>query len=452
MRITIMGLGLHGGGLASARYFLSKGARLTVTDLRDEETLRPSIKPLEGEDVRFVLGRHEIEDFSTADMVIKNPAVPASSPYLAAAQRVESDISVFLRINRRPIIAVTGSKGKSTIVSAIYHAAKQSYPNALLGGNITVSPLSFAGKAEVPSRDPVILELSSWQLGDLKGKGLLSPEISVVSNIMHDHQNAYPNMEAYMADKAVIFESQKADTFTILNLEDPRHDYFLQRSPAQPRFFSSKALPPGKRGAWLTEDGRGYMHIDDNKEAEEILPQRLALAGQHNRVNLLTAALSLRLFGMDTVSIRSGLQDFPGIPHRMELVAEKQRVRWYNDSAATIPEATAGAVESFPDELILLCGGTDKELVFEELLDCIDKPKQLHLLSGSASERLIIELKQRKIPFYGPYQSLKTAVERISQLASPGDTVLFSPGATSFGMFLNEFDRGNQFKELVKGL
>ncbi|MDY7027973.1 MAG: UDP-N-acetylmuramoyl-L-alanine--D-glutamate ligase, partial [Spirochaetota bacterium] len=143
MKITVMGLGLHGGGIATARFLAGQGAELTVTDLRDEETLRPSMEQLRGLPIRYVMGRHEMEDFSGADMVIKNPAVRRSSPYLKAARRVETDLTLFLRLNRRPVLAVTGSKGKSTTVSVLHAIAKREYPEALLGGNITISPLSF---------------------------------------------------------------------------------------------------------------------------------------------------------------------------------------------------------------------------------------------------------------------------------------------------------------------
>jgi UDP-N-acetylmuramoylalanine--D-glutamate ligase len=194
MKVLIMGLGLHGGGLESARYLLRHGADLTVTDLRDEKTLAASIEQLEtsrsvvpGGAIRYVLGRHETDDFRNADMVIKNPGVRPDSPYLKAARHIETDIGLFLAaIGKLPVrlMAVTGSKGKSSVSSALYWALKESNKRAFLGGNITVSPLSFLD--ELQNGDTVVLELSSWQLGDLKGRtaedgsALLKPKAAVL--------------------------------------------------------------------------------------------------------------------------------------------------------------------------------------------------------------------------------------------------------------------------------
>ena len=194
-----MGLGLNGGGLACVRYFASLGAHVTATDLRSEEILAPSLEKLKDLPVRYVLGEHRMEDFEQADLVIKNPAVPADSPFLKASRQVETDLSVFLANCTNPILAVTGSKGKSTVVSALHAVLSSAGLNPRLGGNITVSPLTFL--EELKGDEPVILELSSWQLGDLKGRNLLHPRISVITNIMNDHQNMYAAFSDYVDDK-----------------------------------------------------------------------------------------------------------------------------------------------------------------------------------------------------------------------------------------------------------
>jgi len=450
MKVTIMGLGLHGGGLASARFFIEEGAEVTVTDLRDEKILGPSIRKLTPFPVRFVLGRHEMSDFSEADIVVKNPAVPASSPYLKTAARVESDISIFLRHNNRPIIAVTGSKGKSTVVSAMFHAIQVRYPEARLGGNITVSPLTFIDECRTESDAPVILELSSWQLADLRGKGLLKPVVSLITNIMHDHQNSYDSMEAYVADKKIIYADQTKEAYTVINGDDPWSAEFASETPAKPiPFFRDENAARGV-SAWLAEDGSGWYR--DTSGKEKILPAHIAICGEHNRLNLLSAALVLKLFGITGSDIKERLAGFRGIPHRLELLTEKRQVRWYNDSASTIPEATAVAVKSFSAPLILITGGTDKNLDFSPLESYAAVPKKMILLEGSASDKMADILKSRDLPFSGPFGSLKEAVRCAEEEAAPGDVVLFSPGATSFGMFLNEFDRGDQFKALVGSL
>lgn len=191
LHVTVMGLGLNGGGLSSARFFASKGAQVTVTDMKSEKELAPSIEALaDFPGIRFVLGTHELSDFSGADMVIKNPGVKlAGNRFLENARSIETDISVFLRLSAAPILAVTGSKGKSSTVSALYHGLKKTGYPAFLGGNITVSPLTFL--EETDASTPVVLELSSWQLSDLRGRNLLKPRIALITPVMSDHQNWY---------------------------------------------------------------------------------------------------------------------------------------------------------------------------------------------------------------------------------------------------------------------
>ena len=218
-RVTVMGLGLHGGGAAAARFCAERGAKVTVTDLQREEKLAGSIETLSDLPIRFVLGRHEPEDFTGADIVVKNPAVPRNARYLAMAERVETDISLFLRECAVPIIAVTGTKGKSTTVSAIHYGLTRAGYRSHLGGNITISPLTFLdevngesdaapGPADAGGRRVVVLEVSSFQLGDLlltPHPDLFKPRVSVITNIFEDHQDYYGSMEAYVAAKRIIY-------------------------------------------------------------------------------------------------------------------------------------------------------------------------------------------------------------------------------------------------------
>jgi len=452
MKITIMGLGLHGGGIASARFLAERGADLTVTDLRDQQTLLPSMDQLRDLKIRYVLGRHEIEDFRKADMVIKNPAVPRRSPYLQAARRIETDLSLFLEMNRRPLIAVTGSKGKSTTVSALHAILLSRYPDALLGGNITVSPLTFASECTEEGNSPVILELSSWQLADIEPPTKLMAFSALITNIMADHQNAYPGMAEYVADKKRIFAGQNNSCYSIC----PYDDFYLPELSESARgrllYFSSDQLPGDIEGSYLRSD-RGYIRRDGQESW--ILPTEITLQGRHNRLNLLAAATLAALTGIDYDSIRDRAASFGGIEHRMELISTGGRLNWINDSAATIPEATAAALKSLTGEVHLITGGTDKELNFDAFAAVAELPASIHLLEGSATNRMIEILKKQNISYSGPFNSLEEAVESAGESARKGSgrtsrtTILFSPGSTSFGMFLNEFNRGRQFKELV---
>ena len=446
-----MGLGLHVGGLASARYLAEQGAVVTVTDLQDESSLAGSIAALAGLPIRFVLGRHVLSDFSTADLVVKNPAVRPDSPYVLAAKSVETDISLFLRFSPSPLIAVTGSKGKSSVSSAIHHIMISSGINAFLGGNITVSPLSFLDRCGTET--PVILELSSWQLADMKGLGVLRPRIAVLTSIMPDHMNRYGSMDEYVADKRLIYADQDASCFTICDKDDLWGHSFSQETRARVLWYSSESS--GLPGAWLEKqaDRRGFFsETGETAVAEEILPGEILVPGGHQRKNLLAAALACRSYGVAAPSILSAAATYPGVEHRLERFAEKDGVSWYNDSAATIPQAVAAALASFDNPVILITGGTDKNLDFEPVRSAFAKPKMIILLAGSGTEKLKTTLEKDAIPFLGPFDDLGLAVSAAHSRASHGDIVLLSPGCASFGMFVNEFDRGRKFKDAVRGI
>lgn len=446
LRITVMGLGLHGGGAASAAFFAEAGAKVTVTDLRSKAVLTASLKKLEPHPIRYVLGRHVIDDFSDADMVIKNPAVPENSPYLAKAKRIETDISIFLSLFGGPVIAVTGTKGKSTTASAIHHGLKKKEPGAKLGGNITVSPLTFLKSVvTTPQTSPVVLELSSWQLADLRGREALKPKVAIITNIYRDHFNRYDTMESYVNDKAVVFAGQSEQDYTILNYDSGELRALHDQCPARVLYVSSNPL--NLDGAWI-EGAYGMCSISGRKN--KILPDKVSIPGPHNRMNLLTAALCLRAFGFDATEAGNLVADFPGLEHRLEFVPSKGVYHFYNDSAATIPEATVMAAKSMEHPVVLITGGTDKNLDFQVFKELAFLLKACILLDGSSSEKITRVLDSNSIPYEGPFPSLDMAVRKAIELADPGDSLLMSPGCASFEMFLNEFDRGRRFKSLIR--
>jgi len=452
-KVTIMGLGLHGGGLASARFFAQKGAQVTVTDFKDSHQLAPSIEKLADLPIRFVLGGHEDEDFSGADIVVKNPAVRKNNPYLAKARRIETDISTFLSFYKGPLIAVTGTKGKSTTASAIYHVLHKADPRAKLGGNITVSPLTFL--EEIDDQTPVVLELSSWQLADLRSRGLLNPRVSIITNILPDHLNTYDgSMDLYVDDKRVIYQEQHQENYSLFFREGEYTNSFLAESRARIGLFGKKHFEGQNYNAhawaWL-EENRGVLHWKDQEETLMDLPH--PLPGDHLALNFLCASMALRLFGLESDFIRKHIATFPGVAHRLELVAEVKGVRYYNDSAATIPEAANAALLSFPRQrVICITGGTDKELDFASLQEGLTTAKEIILLAGSGTTKLIPLLKEWELTYMGPFDNLPYAVEKAHNLAQKGDTVLLSPGCASFEMFQNEFHRGDMFRDLCKEL
>ena len=458
MRATVMGLGLHGGGLAAAQFLIRHGARVTVTDLRDEAALRPSLDRLAGP-VRLVLGRHEERDFAAADLVIKNPGVPAGSRFLKAARQagtpVENDISLFRRLHPdTPVLAVTGSKGKSTTAAALHHALRRWHPGARLGGNITVSPLAFADR--LAPATPVVLELSSWQLGDLPDPALLRARVALLTNILPDHQDRYPSMRAYAADKLRILAGQRAADRALFGAGTWR---WVERPPAARVWhlasgtLPSDTLPAGHAGAEV--DG-GRLRLCD-PEQDAVGPLALPdarLRGEHNRLNLAAAALGVAaLVGVrELPAAVAALADFGGLEHRLESVAEWRGIHIVNDSAATMPHATAAALAAFPAPVTLIAGGNDKQLEFGVLRAGLKQVETVVLLAGTATGKLATELTGSGAAIHGPFGNLRDAVREALAATGPGGTLLFSPAATSFGMFAHEFERGQAFKDVVRDL
>ena len=509
-KVTVMGLGLNGGGEACVRFFLQHGACVTVTDMKTAEQLAPTINSI-GTDpsldlsrLRYVLGEHKIEDFENADCVIKNPGVKIQgNKYLAAAKAIETDISIFLHFTKAPIIAVTGSKGKSSTVSALSYALNQAGFKCFLGGNITVSPLTFLSKTD--GTTPVVLELSSWQLADLRGRKALKPKIAIITKIVPDHQNWYGDMDSYVDDKKLIYADQDEKDFTILDFDDddylrdcanPKNgcrcwgDLFASETKGRVLRYSKNELPADVAGVFQKNESReftaGYARLPTdlmsaharNKclQVEQIMGS-LQVPGNHMKINVLNAGLALYLMGVAAEQAVNILGEWKGITHRLEKFHEWEspvdgrKVSFFNDSCATVPEAAAAASQSFEQKVILITGGTDKGLDFLPLAKCLNmedgshyKPFEIYLLAGTGTEKLIPLLKERNVNYYGPFDSLSILLgmvktNLISETSSKvygrpvkGNSlpVVFSPGATSFGMFTNEFDRGNKFKSMVK--
>ncbi len=457
-RVTIMGLGLHGGGAATVRYLHSQGAELTVTDLRSPESLRPSIEALSGLPLRYVLGRHDSSDFRDADFVVKNPGVPRSSPYLQHARRVETDISLFLRGRTNPLLCVTGTKGKSTTATALHHVLLQSYSDAALGGNITVSPLAFIDALSTEA--PVVLELSSFQLGDLEFAGaleLLQPQVSVLTAIMPDHLDYYSDMDAYLHDKELLLTATPPEAWTVAACGREYLERFLAKINSRLCVAHASSRPNSQvtAGTLLRQaDAHCYLdnehgYLQQGQQVPEMILHSSPLAGEHARSNLLAAGTAARLFGVPAALTAKSLDSFPGVAHRMEYITDIRGVRYYNDSAATIAEAAVAAVKAFSVPVHLIAGGSDKQLsptAFSEIGDAV---VAVYLLAGSASDAIHHQLVAGRTPVYGPYETLRTAFDAAFKTAQPGDIVILSPGCASFGMFLNEFDRGNTFRAMV---
>jgi UDP-N-acetylmuramoylalanine--D-glutamate ligase len=327
-----------------------------------------------------------------------------------------------------------------------------------------VSPLTFLD--ELGPDDDVVLELSSWQTGDLGGRknsageALLKPRCAVLTAIMPDHQDRYNGMEAYVEDKRVIYRGQDRRDATVAG-SDRWGLGFLEESRGRPLRYGNEALPEGTSGGWIANgEGPGFVRFYEGPAASggrsgeiiEAVPEKTLVPGGHQRVNLLAAALALFDLGLPADLVREALGTFPGIEHRLEFFHEAGGVRFYNDTTATIPEAAAAAAAAFESPLVLVTGGADKNLDFSPLAEAAKGAREIILLAGTGSEKLRELFAARGIPFRGPFDTVDNAVRAAQDAARPGDIVILSPGCASFGMFLNEFDRGKKWKEAVKRL
>jgi UDP-N-acetylmuramoylalanine--D-glutamate ligase len=333
---------------------------------------------------------------------------------------------------------------------------------AYLGGNITVSPLAFLD--DLRPGDDVVLELSSWQLRDLRarlgenGLPLLKPRAAVLTAIMSDHMNYYANMDAYVADKRVIYWGQdEKDIMVACN--DQWGKSFHAESRARPLAYSDAPLDESATGGWLAGPREsGFARFYDNPppglgpgEIAELVPASVMVPGFHQKRNLLTAGLACLSLGLDIGVVRERLGAFAGIEHRLEFFHKSKGVSYYNDSAATIPEAAAAALDALSQDapVVLVTGGTDKNLDFSPLVRAAVQAKAVILLDGTGGNKLACLFDERGIAYRGPFDSVEKAVRAAAEKAGAGDRVVLSPGCASFGMFLNEFDRGRKWKEAV---
>jgi UDP-N-acetylmuramoylalanine--D-glutamate ligase len=445
-RVLVMGLGLQGSGMASARYAAQQGAIVRVTDMKSAEILAPSVQALAGLPIEFILGEHRNEDFIWADMVIRNPGISLSSPYLRLASEhgasIEMEIALFFLVCPGRIVGITGTRGKTTTTTLIYKIIQESGLPTVLGGNVAgVETLSLLPK--ITPETLVVLELSSWQLEGL-APHRLSPSVAVMTNMYPDHLNTYNGMEEYAGAKANIFRYQHTDDLAVFNYDNPWTRRFGEEAPGE---------------TWFASMQRGGSFKRDSVDIAPFIFTDSPLVGQHNQENVLLATTTARLLGIEDETIGRVVRQFRGVAHRLEEVAVIRGVRYINDSTSTTPIAGQVGVEAFDAPIVLVAGGNTKNLPLEEWPSAIVRRcRDVVLLKGSGTEELLPALREaaaqqgKAMPVRGVFDNFQAALDTAVSLTRPGDVLLFSPGYTSFGMFLNEFDRGDQFVASVRRL
>ena len=440
-----MGLGSFGGGIGAASYLADHGARLTVTDSKTETDLEESVKTLSGLGIRFVLGRHEMKDFTGADMVVVSPGVPRDSEYIAAARntgaQLTTEIGLFVERCPAKICGITGSNGKTTTVSMIKSILEQSGERFRIGGNIGGSLLSELSGIE--SDDCVVLELSSFQLEWLDEMSW-SPHIAVILNIMPNHLDRHGTFDEYRRVKAVILDHQSTEDTAILVYDDPGSASMQECVRSRLEWVGTHC-----EGDGITT-GEGWIIDRRGDVMKRIIDTGcLLVPGKHNMLNAMAATACACIMGIDYVSIQQGLGSFRGVPHRLEFVGEYNGILFYNDSKATTPEAAAAAITSFDRQVIPILGGYDKGVSFKEMARHVADHIRYAALIGVTAPLISHALENVGISSK-IYSSLDEAFNACVAKASAGDVVILTPGCASYDMFSNFEERGNAFNELVK--
>ena len=449
-RVLVMGIGRRAGGVGVIRYAVEAGAEVRVTDRGRPEDFGAVVDEFRGTGVEFVLGRHDEADFEWADVVVRNPDVRRDSPFLAVAERhgarIEMEMTLFLAACPAPTIGVTGTKGKTTTTMLAHSILAQRWPTTVVAGNMGRSALAQLGAVEAGV--PVALELSSFQLEGL-AEHHQAPTVAVLTNVVPDHLDRYPDFAAYAATKGQIVRHQTADQWKVFPDDDPTVVDLVRGTPARTVTFSD--TPSGGDRVLFVAEGR-LMARWDGADLDLGPAAALRVPGAHNVRNALAAAGAALAVGVDAADVRAGLAAFGGVAHRLELVATVGDVTFVNDSTATTPEAAVAALAAFPDRpIVALAGGSDKGLDLEPLAVALRRHAQaVVLLDGTATPALAARLGDAAV--HGPYPSMDAALRQAAALAGPGSVVLLSPGCASFGLFVDEFDRGDQFRATVRQL
>jgi UDP-N-acetylmuramoylalanine--D-glutamate ligase len=451
-KVMVMGLGLNDGGFGSVKYVLShRIAELVITDFKSADILKPTINkinllPKNNISIKYILGEQHIEPYTKVDIIIKNPGVPNDSPYLAVARQagvsITTDVELFFEhINSLElpptVIGITGTRGKSTTTALIHHILSCFYgpEKVFLGGNIRKSILNLL--SEIQTDSYIVLELSSFQLDSIR----YSPHIGVFTSFFADHLDRYNSIDEYFESKTNIIAFQNANDFAVMNIDNERIANLSNQIKSQLITYSRKY-----KNATLHIDEDNYIVYKNDKI---INIKDIKLFGEHNQYNIMAAIGVANITGVDMNSLIQSLKSFTGIEGRQQSLGMINGIEIINDTTSTMPVALMVAMDTFQDKpYVLICGGEDKGLDYSDLARHTYKSlKAIILIPGSAST--LIKKYISNIKIY-EVSDLSEAVNIGFKLAETGERIIFSPGATSFGMFLNEFDRGDKFISLIQ--
>ena len=450
-RVLILGAARQ--GLALARWLSIHGADVTLSDMRSEDELRLARESLAEFGITWALGGHPLELLDSTDVLCLSGGVPLTLPIVADAVSrgipLSNDSQIFMEVVPCKTIGITGSAGKTTTTTLVGHMAKNAYgKKAYVGGNIGDPLINYVD--EMKADDIAIMELSSFQLDQMT----VSPNIAAILNITPNHLDRHGTMDDYTSAKARILEFQSKDDVAVLGHDDKGAWNLRNKVHGKLFTFSLNNLDEGLDGAYLHD---GLLNLrDGNAYLPLILREKIPLRGDFNMQNVLAALTIGHAAGFPLDDMLEAVEEFRGVPHRLELIRELNGVRWYNNSIATAPERTIAVIHAFDEPIVLLLGGRDKDLPWEELIQLVNERVDHVVLFGEAAEKI-----EKAVAGLGSdakrfsvarVNGLQEAVVKAAEIAEPGDVVLFSPGGTSFDEFIDFAERGERFRTWVHEL
>jgi len=444
----VLVVGLGKSGVASALFLKKHGARVTVSDTKSGDELRNEIPMLLDHGITVETGGHGERTFRGQDLIVVSPGVPVDAPPLVQARslgvRVIGEIELAAQFLPGPIVAITGSNGKTTTTTLAGEVMTAGGLPTLVGGNIGTPAISLAERAQPET--VIVLEVSSFQLETIQS---FRPKVAVVLNVTPDHLDRHRTFEIYADAKARIFENQQGSDFAVLNADDPTCVAMAARTRAQVFWFGRQKEV--QQGAWVRD---GNIVFRDAR-SESKTPQReimqvseIPLKGAHNLENVLAAVCTGMLMGCAPEKIRQAVKNFKAVEHRLEFVVTIGGVDYYNDSKATNVDATIKALESFPANIHLILGGKDKGSDYTVLNDLLRQRVKRVYTIGAAAAKIESQIKGEVVHA----ETLENAIRKAHAVAQPGDIVLLAPACASFDQFKSYEHRGQVFKEVVRGL
>jgi len=455
-RVTVMGLARS--GVAASRLLQAAGASVTVADRKESAELTTALDAIDRDHVGVTVGARYETSLDEADLVVISPGVPCRLASLDVVRRrgvkVIGELELASQFLRSPLLAVTGTNGKSTTVTLIGKFLAESGKRAFVGGNLGTALSEAAvedfraSRAGKPSPyDYLVVEVSSFQLETIDR---FHPWIAALLNVTVDHQDRYESLDQYIAAKQRIFENQSAEDYGLFNLDDDRVAALRHRVGAKSLGFTiSSTIGPDVYGGTYIDDDRIVTTVTGVRQ-EICHRSEIRIIGNHNVENVMAAATYAVLCGCPLDTIRRVLTMFPGLEHALEIVRERRGVRFVNDSKGTNVDATLKALESIDQPIWLIAGGRDKGGDFSRLAQAVSRRVTRVIVIGEAAPLLRQAL--GGVATMTEAATLRDAVDLAAQGAAPGDVVLLSPACASFDMFADYQDRGRQFKALVHAL